>query len=332
MSVLPARVAPTPSLWGRLRGALVEAASALACRLPEPPLIALAGLAGEVWLRADPRRAEQGRRNLRRVCVHLAATGTGPELARRAASDPGALESLLRSASRHHARYYLEVLRTPAMVPERVRRIVVLDDPDGKGAFDRPGALVIIGLHFGALEIPALFLSDRLRRPAVAPMETIADPVLQAWLERTRSLVDLRIVPIAAARGELLGTLGRGGIAGVVADRDIHGGGIEVSLFGAPAPLPIGGALVAIESGAPAYVMGARRAGRGTYRAAIVPVEIPAEGGRRERVTTFLERQAAAYEWVIAMAPDQWWAIFFPIWRDLAVTPRRETAADGTAR
>jgi hypothetical protein len=38
---------------------------------------------------------------------------------------------------------------------------------------------------------------------------------------------------------------------------------------------------------------------------------------------------ARAFERVIADAPEQWWAVFFPIWPDLAVEPaaRSEAAA-----
>jgi HlyD family secretion protein len=37
---------------------------------------------------------------------------------------------------------------------------------------------------------------------------------------------------------------------------------------------------------------------------------------RRERLAAFLVAQAGAYERAIAQAPEQWWSLFFPIWRD----------------
>ena len=46
-------------------------------------------------------------------------------------------------------------------------------------------------------------------------------------------------------------------------------------------------------------------------------VDVPLDGTRRERVTITMTRLAAAFEELIADAPDQWWAIFFPIWPDL---------------
>ena len=68
--------------------------------------------------------------------------------------------------------------------------------------------------------------------------------------------------------------------------------------------------------------MTVRRAASGHYRGKIIPIDVPAEGTRRERVTTTMTRLAAAFEDLIADAPDQWWAIFFPIWPDLEARRR----------
>ena len=76
--------------------------------------------------------------------------------------------------------------------------------------------------------------------------------------------------------------------------------------------------------------MTVRRAGDGHFRGKIVPIDVPAEGTRRERVTATMTRLAAAFEDLIADAPDQWWAVFFPIWPDLEAEAAR--AADGRGR
>ena len=112
--------------------------------------------------------------------------------------------------------------------------------------------------------------------------------------------------------------LRRGDPVGIVGDRDLTGGGIEVPLFGAPAPLAAGPALLALETGVTPHVFGVYRDPEGVYHAVIRRIEFPAEGSRRERVTAFLEREAGAFERFIAVAPEQWFAVFFPIWRDNA--------------
>ena len=115
-----------------VRALLIRGASAIACALPEAPLVALAEAAGELWYRTTPTRAARARRNLRRIAEACARDGRGSALARRAATDPHALERLVRLAYHHAARYYLEVARTPALTPSEVIARLDLRDPRGR--------------------------------------------------------------------------------------------------------------------------------------------------------------------------------------------------------
>ena len=126
--------------------------------------------AGDLWYRLAPERAAQARRNLRRVCRAWPPTGRGSPAVRAAATDPRALERLVRSAFRHNARYYLEVARTPALRAARARPSGSSSRrPTSSTRRSRAGRTVIfVGLHFGAIELPALFLASagrRRRRP-----------------------------------------------------------------------------------------------------------------------------------------------------------------------
>lgn len=300
-----------------VRTRILIAASWIACHLPEAPLVKLADLAGEAWYRLAPGRAAQARRNLARVCRALESSGQGSAAARAAASDPRALELLVRSAFRHGARYYLEVARTPALGNDDLVDRLVVETPDVVDeAFATGRAVIFVGLHFGAIELPARFLAARVGG-AVAPMETVSDPGLQDYFVRTRGAAGIRIVGLREARRELLRALRGGTSVGLVGDRDLTGGGQPVALFGAPANLPLGPAMLAVESGAPLYVAAVRRAGPTRYRGRLERVVVPTEGSRRDRVTATTTGLAAAFERVVAVAPEQWWAVFFPIWPDL---------------
>ena len=309
------------SLASRSRGWALMTASWIACRLPEGPLFRVAEFAGDLWYRFAPDRAAQARRNLRRVCEALAAQGRGTPLVRAAATDPRALERLVRSAFRHNARYYLEVARTPAVTRAWLDERLALDTPDLIAEAVVPGkAVLFVGLHFGSVELPVLFLAFRVGA-TVTPMETIDDPGLQAWFERTRGVNGVQLVGLREARRVLQDALRNGTPVGIVGDRDLTGGGVPIPLFGSPAMLPMGPAMLAVESGVPVYGMTVRRTRSGHYSGRLVPVEVPADGSRRERVTATMIALAAAFERLIEDAPDQWWAVFFPIWPDL------ETAA-----
>lgn len=309
---------------GRMRGRSLIAASWLACRLPEGPLVRLADFAGDLWYRATPARAAQARRNLRRVAVDLAARERGPAAVRAAATDPRALERLVRRAYRHAARYYLEVARTPGLRPDDLRERLIVETPEVVAEAFAGDPVIFVGLHFGAIELPGLLLASRVGG-AVAPMETIEDAGLQDWFVRTRGAIGLRIVGLREARRALLAALREGTSVGLVGDRDLTGGGTLADLFGAPAMLPLGPAMLAVESGATPYVVGVRRAGVGRYLGRLEPVVVPEAGSRRERVTVTTAALAAAFERIIEDAPEQWWAVFFPIWPDL------EAATSGVA-
>jgi len=310
---------PRGTAGQRLRARGLTAASWLACHLPEAPLVAIAEWFGGLSYRLAPERAARARRNLRRVVRYLADNGLADARTRAAATDPRALESLVRSAFRQHARYYLEILRAPGLDFAKFEDRIVVENPeDVEAAFARDVPIVWISGHLGPIEMPGLYLADRSGgRPVVAPMETLGDPELQGWFERTRSVFGVRIVTLREARRELAAALKRGEHVGLVADRDVSGGGIEVPFFGSPAPIPIGPAFLAIDAGAPIYLAGLWRTGRLTYRGRLDEIPVATEGTRRQRVETTIAAEAAAFERMIAHAPDQWGAIFAPIWPDL---------------
>ncbi len=302
----------------RVRATILSAVSWLACRLPEGPQIALADLIGRVLYRTSLAQAARARRNLQRVVSYLATTDMSNDRIRAAASDPRALERLVRAAFRHHARYYLEILRAPGLDGRIFDERLVVETPEAVDAAlaGERQAIFITG-HLGPIELPGLYLAQHSGRRITAPMETLGDPALQRWFERTRSTFGVRIIGLREARRELMAELRSGESVGLVADRDITGGGMEVPFFGSPAPLPVGPAFLATETGVPIFLAGLWRVGKRGYRGRLVEVPVTREGGRREKIAGTLEAEARAFERMIANAPEQWLAIFFPIWPDL---------------
>jgi lauroyl/myristoyl acyltransferase len=177
---------------------------------------------------------------------------------------------------------------------------------------------IFLAAHFGAIELPGSILADRSGMKPVAPMEELGNPVLQRWMLRVRGEgLGRRIIPARGAAAVMTAELAAGGIVGVVGDRNIVGRGVPVSLFGAPARLPIGPGLLAVESNARLFVAAVIRDEGGMYTGYIRHVEIPAEGDRMERTKVALAGVALAFEELISKAPEQWWTLFYPIWDDL---------------
>lgn len=318
------------TLGERLRARAVVGASWLACRLPEAPLLALADFVGHVWYRLAPERRRRARRNLARVARWLAEHDLGTPAARAAARDPKALSALVRDAFRHSVRYYVHLARTPIVDAAYLeRRLVIADRERVMDVLASPGGKLFVSMHLGWFELPALVAIALTGRPAVVPSETLADPGLQKYIVTTRERLGLRVIGLAEARRILGKAIRDGGIVGLLGDRDITGGGIETELFGAPAPLAAGPALLALETGVTPYVFGVLRDADGIYRAWMETVPLPAEGTRRERVTAYLAAEARAFERFIATAPEQWLAVFHPIWPDLERAASRRSARPG---
>jgi len=319
---------PRASVGQRVRARLVAGLSRVIRALPEGPVDGVANLAGELWYRLAPSRASLGRRNLQRVVRYLADQGLGRPEVRAAATDGAALERLLRQTFRQATRYYVDVTRLPGRTPADVDRRLRIETPDVVAtAFGPDAPVVLAAMHFGEVEFPALLAAARTVQQLRAPMETLDDPAMQDWIRRTRASVGVEVVPLRNARRSLLEALAAGRSVGLVGDRNVAGGVISLPFFGVTAPLPMGPALLAVESGRPLYLAAVRRVRAGHYSGSLSAVAVPATGPRRERVETAMANLVAAMEGQIARAPEQWWSLLSPIWPDL--DPR---AATGTGR
>ena len=301
-----------------VRARAVVAASWLACRLPERPLLALADLVGRISYRLATERRRRARRNLTRVVRWLADHDLGTPATRAAARDGRALNRLVRDAFRHSARYYVQLARGAMVDRAYLDRWLVLETPDiVDAALADPDGALFVGLHMGWFELPALVAASRTGRPSLVPSETLDDPGLQAYMLRTRRQMGLELVELSTAKRLLRAALERGETVGLLGDRDITGGGIATEFFGAPSPLAAGPALLALDTGITPHAFGVWRDATGVYHARAERVPFPAEGTRRQRVSAYLDAEARAFERFVALAPEQWLAIFHPLWPDL---------------
>lgn len=304
---------------------LLRTASSVLRALPDRSLHRAAHLAGAGLYLVQPRRRALVRENLARVCRSLASQGQGGSRVRRAARDRGALDHLVRDAFGHYLRTYLEAALAPYSAEYLAARLRV-DTPEtlqvalGAGA-SGDGGRIFLGLHLGAMELPASYAAMHGSTPVVAPMETISQPALQRYIAEARASTGVRLLPLQGAGAQLAEALRRGEAVAIVADRPVGGVARSVELFGAPARLPAGPALLALEHSVPVYLTSVRRVGWGDYAATVIPIPIrgSGEGTRGQRVARFMRDEARLFERVVAASPEQWWTSFFPIWDEPVV-------------
>ena len=288
---------------------LVIGALSIISRLPESILVAIARAWGGLGPRVMRTRAALARKNLARVYTYRDG----------AAPTSHTLDRGVGLLFEHHVRFYIETARAPRHARKIIATRVRLENEEAvRAAFTRGGGgAIFLAAHFGAIELPGSILADRSGMEPVAPMEELGNPVLQHWMLRVRGEgLGLRIIPAHGAAAVMSAELAAGGIVGLVGDRNIVGRGVPVSLFGAPARLPIGAGLLAVESGARLFVAAVIREDRGLYTGYIRQVDVPAAGDRMERTRAVLVGVAAAFEELISKAPEQWWTLFYPIWDD----------------
>ncbi|MDP9250935.1 MAG: hypothetical protein M3O78_06165 [Chloroflexota bacterium] len=289
---------------GLLLRAGLEGADLVARALPRRIAYALADFAGRAWYRLAPARRALVTANLERVG---AATG-GP------VEGPG-LHRLVRKAFIEHARYYLEILRIPHRSIEEIGKMVVVEDWDQWEPVLRAGAVVTLP-HIGNVEPYGSFLAAH-GLEAVAPVEEIRPRELFDFLRARRaSGRGVELVPLSKARRPMLQALREGKIAGLISDRDLGGGGIPVTLFGHPTTMPTGPAVLSLISGRPLVAAACLRLAPERFVAWGWLIEVPLSGDRRADAAAMTAAVARRFEEAIAKAPEQWWAIFQPLWDD----------------
>lgn len=299
-----------PTIKHQVIGYAAIAGLTLLTYLPERLLLFCAQGWGVIGPRIQRSRARQGAANLARVYAHRDGIMPSVSMIRRG----------VRGLFEHHLRFYIESARAPRHASKIIATRVALEDESAvdKAFAASAGPAIFLAAHFGAIELPGSVLAGRSGRTPVAPMEKIANPVLQAWMLRVRGEgLGLRIIPVQGAAEVMSSELAVGGIVGMVGDRNIVGAGVPVQLFGYAARLPIGPALLAVESGARLYVAAVIREPRGRYTGYIRTIKVPLEGDRMARTRVTLIGIAAAFEELIVKAPEQWWTLFYPVWDDL---------------
>jgi KDO2-lipid IV(A) lauroyltransferase len=289
-------------MGGTLLAVGLRAADLVARLLPRGVAYALADLIGWAWYGLAPTRRALVTANLAHVC---AATGRS--------TSGRAFRRLVRQAFIEHARYYLEVLRIPHASMEDVGAMVSVDEWEHWEPILRGGA-VIATLHLGNPEPYGSLLAARGLH-AVVPIEEIRPRSLFDFLlARRASGRGATLVPLAKARRPMIEALRRGDLVGVVADRNLAGTGHRTPLFGLPAIMPTGPASLAILSGRPLVAAAAWRVGQERFNARVWLVEAKVTGDRKADVAALTEAMVRRMEEAIAVAPEQWFASFQPIW------------------
>jgi lauroyl/myristoyl acyltransferase len=262
-----------------------------AARLPHGVAARLPHRAGAAWYRmASTAQLDQVRRNLSRVLGHPPADQ---------------LERTVRAAYVSYARYWLDSFRLHRMSADDVlarstgENLALVDDLIASGK----GAILATG-HLGSWDIGAFFTSQRQWGMAVVA-EVVEPRRLFTRFVDLRRRAGIEVFPLVRGGdmvSRLEGVVRDGGLATLLADRDLGRKGPVVEFFGEPCRLPPGPALLARRTKRPVAVGAFLTRGDDGYHGVIHSVvdvaHLSVEDG-----TQVIAREL---EGLIGRAPEQW--------------------------
>jgi phosphatidylinositol dimannoside acyltransferase len=141
-----------------------------------------------------------------------------------------------------------------------------------------------------------------------AVVERVEPPALFDWFVEFRERIGMEIVPLGPDAGRsIVKAIKQANVIALLCDRDIAGGGTEVTFFGETTTLPSGPAVLALRTNAPLIPTGVYDQGGGRHHAVIRP-PIPAErrGSFRDDVARITQAMASELEGLIRRRPEQW--------------------------
>jgi KDO2-lipid IV(A) lauroyltransferase len=229
-------------------------------------------------------------------------------------------QAVRRSARRMfgwYGRYWAEVFWVRARRFDRIVARTTLENVAVIAAARDSGNGVILALpHMGNWEAAGA-RAKTLGIPVLAVAEALPNRRIVDWFTEVRRRLGIEIV--IARRGgrvreQLEKRLANGGTVALVADRDLSGRGIPVTLFGEETTIPGGPAVLACRTGATLLPAACYFEPRGRHDIVVGDPIVPDTSlPEKERPAAVAQELAAVFERLIANAPEQW-HLLVPNW------------------
>jgi KDO2-lipid IV(A) lauroyltransferase len=276
--------------------------AATAARLMPGPMASVTARAlGVAFAQAMRGRRSTVARHLQRI--------HGPHL------EGAALEREVQRSFDSYARYWMEAFRLPGLSRAEIDAGLSYEGLNHVRAAIAGERGVIMALpHLGNWDFGGAWLALQ-GFPVAAVAERLDPPELFDWFVSYRERLGMQIIPLGpSAGGDVLRALRAGKVVGLISDRDLTGGGIEVEFFGERTTLPGGPATLALRTGSPLLPAAVYLTPHGHHHGVIrPPISIERTGRLRDDAIRITQALARELELLIRRAPEQW-HIFQPNW------------------
>jgi phosphatidylinositol dimannoside acyltransferase len=287
-----------PGLKDRLTDAGYGLGWSVVCRLPESWAQGAFRLSADLAWRRRGRGVQVLEGNLRRV-IGSQAPG-------------GQLRGLSRQVMRSYARYWLEAFRLPVIPAGRL--VAGMHDTGHiRAAFEYLAAgrgVVFVLPHMGNYELTGAWVIAKGTGSITTVAERLKPESVYDRFVAFREGLGIEVLPASGGTSSAFGILAQrlraGKTVGLVCDRDVTGGGIEVEFFGEKARMMGGPAALAVQTGA--ALMPVILWFEGDHWGVHIHQEIPvpAEGDSKQKAATMMQQVARLFEAGIRAHPQDW--------------------------
>ncbi len=202
----------------------------------------------------------------------------------------------------------LELMWTPRLTRTPLEHIVRLRNPEVlRHAVARGRGVVLMSGHFGNWEWLSIGVARLLDMSFTVIVHPLHNPKVDVLVERWRTMLGNRIVPMGLSIREIITTLRSRGIVALLADQSGPSGAIYAPFFGRPAATYEGPASFALKTGAPIIMGFAVRAEDGMYDVHVE--EIPTADlpdASEDSIRKLTLRHVQALEAEVRKHPEQW--------------------------
>lgn len=224
--------------------------------------------------------------------------------------------TMAKRSFRNYGRYLVDFVRAPKIRPEAIREKVRFDRWDAiEEAMSEGRGVIFVLMHFGNWDMGGPALAERGYKVNVIA-QTFEHDRLNEAVVAARQVRGMNVIPAEHAAMGIVRALRRNEILGILIDRPMEEGGVEVNFFGRQTTVPAGPAWIALRTGArvlPAALVRARDTEDVTLALVDLDVTISRTGDMEADVRQLTRRFLESHERFIRAHPDQWF-MFRPMW------------------
>jgi KDO2-lipid IV(A) lauroyltransferase len=203
----------------------------------------------------------------------------------------------------------LEVLQMTFFSREDIlRKVRIRGKENLLSALKHPKGVIMISAHLGNWEMATLFGSCYFQKPVVAVAKPIKSKILERWISPLRTRFGITIIDKKGALPQMIRTLHRGKILGLLIDQGTkRSKGVEVTFFGRTTTATLGAALLARRYGSPVLPAFCIREADGTLTLIVKPpLTLMRTHDSRADIQTNTQIMTDAVEEAVKSYPEQW--------------------------